>query len=198
MLTGQHVQTIGSDSHLFRAPGIGAGESPSETGKFYSFEEMNPEREGHNLVTPIHQFLAQQRHALSGNVGVRLVEIPPYGMVPGHSHDGDNFESIVVCLSGGGVHWVSTGGKRVDHVVGPMTATLHRVRAETVSPDVECRHGFEAGKDGMTLLCTYNVTPTSDEKLKAIEEGRFEISQDRDQRVGRIAAGEFPRTCLSG
>jgi hypothetical protein len=199
MLTGQHEQAAVNDSFLLDAPGGSVGgEAPSEVGKFYSFEEMEPEQEGHNMVTSIHHFLAKRRHEFPGNVGVRIVEIPPYGMIPGHSHDGDDFASIIVCLSGGGVHWVSTGGKRVAHVVKPMAATLHRVRTDDVSLDVDCRHGFEAGKDGMTLLCVYNVTPTSDEKLKAIEEGQFEIAQDRDQRVEMIRAGELPRSCLSG
>jgi len=67
-------------------------------------------------VTPIHiscsaaqRVVRKRRRAPGGEFSLRAI--------PGHSHDGDDFESIVVCLSRRRRSLVSTGSKRVDHVV---------------------------------------------------------------------------------
>jgi len=104
---------------IFPRSGIGAtGEPHRRLEKFYS-SEMNPEQEvttGERSTIP-----AQQRNAFSGNVGVRLWRFYPTARSPGHSHDGDDFESSIVSVGTFTVSTAASGRSR-----GPThDGTLH-------------------------------------------------------------------------
>ena len=129
---------------------------------------MPSRKEGNNKVTPIHEFVQNTGYPFERHIGVRLIEIPPFGEIPNHEHDEED-RSFILCLKGKGRHLILEEGVVIEeNEIEPDGIVMHRV----------CKlhngrsHSFEADEDGLTLVIIYNTDLIDNDTLLKIHEGK--------------------------
>jgi hypothetical protein len=143
-----------------------------QIGQFKPLTWVPGAMEGNNFVRKLHV-----EHKILGfdkpdDIGMRMIEIPPFGEIPVHNHDTDDFSSWVICLNGSGHHLVKFGETVYEHGInaGDGSVSTQKMLAKYNSLNYE--HGFRAGEQGMILLYVYRESQISDERLREIQSGK--------------------------
>lgn len=142
-----------------------------EIGKFNELKSVTAEKQGENTVRMMHHWAKQNEMDHPEKIGLRVIEIPPNGSIPGHDHNTDDFSSWLVAIQGSGTHWIEIGGRRIEHLVRAGTATVSTQKMSSQLGGLTYIHGFDALNEGLTLLNIYNVDEISDERLRDIQQG---------------------------
>jgi hypothetical protein len=142
-----------------------------QIGTFRSLTWVPGEMEGNNFVRKLHEHFNVLGFDMPVDIGIRLIEIPPNGEIPMHSHKTDDFSSWIICMNGNGKHIVAFGDTVYEHDImgGGGSVSTQKMIADL--KHLEYKHSFKAGPYGMTLLNIYRASQISNERLKKIHEG---------------------------
>lgn len=143
----------------------------ANVGKFTSLSWVPGDMEGNNLVRKLHQHYEVLGPDKPEDIGIRIIEIPPFGEIPIHDHDTDEFSSWVVCIGGYGEHAVEINKKIHTHIVDTGYASVSTQKMSAEKGALHYRHGFKAGKHGMVLMNIFRPSEVSDERLAEIQAG---------------------------
>lgn len=144
----------------------------AKIGEFVHFSNIPGEEQGNNFIKMIHTWADKNDLHRPPGIAVRLIQVPPNGSIPAHTHKDDNGSSWLVCLAGRGIHWVEIAGRRTEHIVSFSEGGVSTQKMAPAIKDLTYVHGFEASDQGLILLSIYNEAELSEETLREIQMGK--------------------------